>query len=122
MTRFPSRLKYLRVSHGLTQEKLSNDIEKLFNYPIGKATISQYENGNREPNISMLSNLAQYFNCSIDYLVGLSDLLNIVDSSEFMNKISLLKTIVDVIPKMDYINSHDLNKLLTDYLKAKGLE
>lgn len=122
MDKFKNRLRFLRVSHGLTQEKLSKDIEELFKYPIGKATISQYENGNREPSLTMLINFAQYFDCSVDYLVGLSEHLHIIESSEFASKMSLLKNIVDVIPKMDYVNSHDLNKLITDYLKTNGLK
>ena len=48
MNKLPYRLKYLRVSNGLTQDKLSKDIEEVFGYPISKSTISQYENGNRE--------------------------------------------------------------------------
>lgn len=122
MNKFSDRLKLLRATNGLTQEKLSNDINEIFGYPIAKATISQYENGNREPNITMLINLAQYFDCSIDYLVGLSDYRSIIDSSEFMTKMTLLKTIVDALPKMDYINSHDLGKLVSDYLTVNELK
>lgn len=116
--KFPDRLRYLRATKGITQEKLSSDIKKIFGYPIGKSTISQYENGYREPNITILINLAQYFNCSIDYLVGISDHMTIIDGSEFKNKMLLLKTIVDILPEMDYMHSHDLNKLLSDYLEA----
>lgn len=122
MNKFSKRLKLLRATNGLTQEKLSNDIYEIFGYPISKATISQYENGNREPNITMLINLSQYFNCSIDYLIGISDYRAIIDSSEFRNKMLLLKTIVDVLPKMDYINSNDLNKLVSDFLKVNELK
>lgn len=122
MNKFSERLRFLRATNDLTQEKLSNDIGKIFGYPISKATISQYENANREPNITLLINLAQYFNCSIDYLVGISDYRSIIDSSEFMNKMLLLKTIVDILPKMDYINSYDLNKLVSDFLKLNQLK
>lgn len=122
MNKFPERLKFLRTANRLTQEKLCTDIDDFFGYPISKATISQYENGNREPNITMLINLAQYFDCSIDYLIGVSDHRSIMDSSEFMIKMLLLKNIVDVLPNMDYINSHDLNKLVLDYLKSNGLK
>lgn len=96
-------------------------MEKIFNYPIAKATISQYENGNREPGLSLLINFAKYFNCSVDYLLGVSEHLQIIESNEFSNKISLLKMIVDAIPKMDYINAHDLNKLVNDYLESNEL-
>jgi transcriptional regulator with XRE-family HTH domain len=36
-------------------------------------TITNYENGSREPNIATLIALADYFDVSLDYLVGRSD-------------------------------------------------
>lgn len=122
MNKFPERLKYLRRLHGLTQKKLSNDIQKIFGYPIAKSTISQYENGNREPNIDTLVYFAQYFNCSIDYLIGISDHISIINSSEYTTKMQLLKKIVDALPKLDYVHTYNLNKLLSDYLKTNGLD
>ena len=37
-------------------------------------TISRYENGEREPSISDLIKIADYFGVSLDYLVGRSDI------------------------------------------------
>lgn len=122
MTQFANRLRTLRITNGLTQEKLALDLSSLFGYPISKATISQYENAHREPGIAMLINLAEYFNCSVDYLVGKSDHKTIINSSEFRSKMLLLKTIIDVIPEMDYVHAHDLENLVNEYLKVNNLK
>ena len=60
-------LKNLRLEHGLTQTELGKRIK------IGQATIACYENGQREPHILSLMAYADYFECSIDYLLGRSD-------------------------------------------------
>ena len=60
-------LKTLRTENGLTQKELSNKLK------IGQATIACYENGQREPHIASLIAYADYFECSIDYLVGRTD-------------------------------------------------
>ena len=58
------RLRDLREDNDLTQ----NQIALLLN--IKQNTYSQYENGKREVPISMLWKLADFYNVSIDYLVG----------------------------------------------------
>lgn len=64
---FSKILKTLRKNKGVTQIELA----KLFN--VSKSTISMYELGEREPNFEILEKLAQYFNVSIDFLLGKSD-------------------------------------------------
>lgn len=65
---FSQRLKELRKERGLTQEELS----KLSG--ISFPTISRYENGLRdEPKLSILKTLANYFDVTIDYLAGDTD-------------------------------------------------
>lgn len=63
-TNFSERLKELRTSKGLTMEQLGNAIEST------RGTISNLENGNKKPSLDMLIKLADYFDVSIDYLVG----------------------------------------------------
>ena len=58
------RLKELRKSRGISQLKLAMDLN------TNQNTISRYETGAREPGISDLIKLADYFDVSIDYLVG----------------------------------------------------
>lgn len=59
-----NRLKELRKQKGLTLVELGKEVN------LANNTLSQYERGIREPNISMLIKLADYFNVSVDYLVG----------------------------------------------------
>lgn len=64
---FSDRLKELRTSKGLTMEQLGKELDST------KGTISNYENGNKKPSLDMLIKIADYFNVSIDYLVGRSN-------------------------------------------------
>jgi len=64
---FGERLKELRTEKGIGQNKLANILS------LSNASISYWENGKQEPSASALMKLAQYFNVSIDYFLGLSD-------------------------------------------------
>ncbi|MBQ9949588.1 MAG: helix-turn-helix transcriptional regulator [Clostridia bacterium] len=58
------RLKELRKERGLTQLKLAIDLN------ANQNTISRYESGEREPGIEELIRIADYFDVSVDYLIG----------------------------------------------------
>ena len=62
---FKDVLKNLRSEAQLGQVELAKKIG------VSKGIISLWENGLREPNMSSLISLAQFFKVSIDYLVGL---------------------------------------------------
>lgn len=62
------RLKELREDLGLKQE----DIAKKLN--IGRSTYANYESGAAEPNISILKDLANIYNVSIDYICCATDI------------------------------------------------
>lgn len=58
------RLRTLREEHGYLQKFVADKLG------IKSNTLSGYENGTRSPDPSMLSNLADLYNVSIDYLLG----------------------------------------------------
>lgn len=58
------RLKELRTSIGLQQKEIASALN------ISKQSYSNYELGQREPSLNMLCTLADYFNVSVDYLLG----------------------------------------------------
>jgi len=62
-----SNLKKLRTNKGISQQKLAEIIG------VSQQSINKYENHNVEPDIFTLISLAEYFNTSIDYLVGRFD-------------------------------------------------
>lgn len=61
------KLKELRIERGIQQK----DLAALLG--IGANTLSQYENGKREPDNNTLVQLADYFGVSTDYLLGRTD-------------------------------------------------
>ncbi len=56
-------------------DKLQKEIADILG--ISQQYYSEYENGNRTIPINHLITLAKFYNTSIDYLVGLSDVKNI---------------------------------------------
>ena len=61
------RLRELRKQRGITQVKLSMDLN------ISQNSISRYEQGLREPDLATLGLIADYFHVSVDYLLGRTD-------------------------------------------------
>ena len=64
---FYERLKELRIEKGIGQIELAKAVN------VSKGIISLWENGLREPKLSNLITLANFFKVSIDYLVGLEN-------------------------------------------------
>jgi len=64
MSVFAERLKALREDRGIGQVELASKID------VSKGIISLWENGLREPTMQNLILLANFFECSIDFLVG----------------------------------------------------
>lgn len=63
-TIFGTKLKELRTEKGLTQKELA-DI-----FCVSKTTICQYETKKQEPDLTLLKQIAAYFNVTTDYLLG----------------------------------------------------
>ena len=66
------RLKELRESKGLTQK----EVAEIIGY--SEISYARYEKGEREPDISTLCKLAEYFNVTVDYLIGRDNLKNLI--------------------------------------------
>ena len=119
---FGKRFKQLRKEYGLTQQELADDFNKVYGYTFAKSSISQYENGKRVPENPAVINFAQYFNVSIDYLVGVSDIRNTIQNAEnpILNKVSL-QGIYDFFKDENIARKEkdELYKAITDsYLNA----
>lgn len=61
------RLAELRKHAGLSQRALANILK------CSQNMISQWENGTRDPSTDTLKSIADYFNVTIDYLLGRTD-------------------------------------------------
>ena len=92
------KLKDLRKSHNLTLKELASQIE------ISYQALSNYENSNRQPDYETLIRLADFFNVSVDYLLGHTDKRQLSGSSLTEKESRLLGAFKGLIPPMqDYI-------------------
>lgn len=64
---FSDRLLKLRKEKELSQLELAKDLN------VAKQTVSNWENANRCPDYEMLVKIADYFDVSLDYLLGRTD-------------------------------------------------
>ena len=67
MPDFPGRLKDLRIKKSLTQKAMAEFLQ------VTETGYQYYEHGKCETNFATLAKLANYFNVSVDYLLGLTD-------------------------------------------------
>ena len=67
MIDFATQLKTIRKSKGVTQKQLAQAVG------ASERGIQSYEIGERKPTFDQLLALADYFDVSLDYLVGRSD-------------------------------------------------
>lgn len=67
MAELKDRLKELRQEKRLIQDELAKKLN------ISRNTITRYENGTRQPNINTVKKIAELFDISTDYLLGISD-------------------------------------------------
>jgi len=63
-----NRIKFLREEIGMTQQELADKISG------AKSSIAMYENEDRKPSLEVLVKLSEIFDCSIDYILGKSDI------------------------------------------------
>lgn len=100
---FGDRLKKLRESKHLKQSDLAKELG------IGRTTLSNYELNNREPDFNTLGKIANYFNVSIDYLLGNS---TEKDSSEMHEVDELEQEFEELRDKMKNISPSKRKKIL----------
>lgn len=69
------KIKELRLEHDLTMDMLIADINGKFDLekPMNKSMLSRWESGQNDPSLENTKVLSIYFNVSVDYLIGLTD-------------------------------------------------
>lgn len=96
------KIKELRKTAGLTQENAAKKLN------ISRQVFANYENEINQPSPEMLCEIADLFNCSIDYLVGREDEDGAImiygnqlskDENQLIDK---LRTLPDIKKKIAY--------------------
>lgn len=76
------RLRELREDKGLTQSQLAEYLE------IGRASVSNYENGERIPDAELIIKFADFFNVTADYLLGRSGFKSYAQEYEYRRRLA----------------------------------
>ena len=79
-----SKLAELRNSLSLTQDEVATSLG------ISNKTLSKWENGMSEPNLTMLSKLAEYYSVSTDYILGINGVKDIKSTDLLKQELSEL--------------------------------
>ncbi len=67
MAELKDRIKQLRNEKGITQDDLASYLR------ISRSTVAGYETGKRKPDTDTLQKIVEYFDVSVDYILGLTD-------------------------------------------------
>lgn len=72
------KLRNLRLKRNLSQKELANALG------ISPSIVSSYENDERLPSLERLLALADFYNCSVDYLLGKSqkEPITLIDTTD----------------------------------------
>ena len=102
-------LKDLRLSKNLTQKELGDLVG------VSPSTIRMMEKNQRNGSLEVSSNLADFFNVSIDYLEGRTEYKN---STEIANDIINKLITLNVISNINEIDETIIN-VINEYINKK---
>lgn len=101
MATFSKRLRKLRKERGLTLDQLANKLGTT------KSTLSRYETGKREPKLDLVNELANFFDVSVDYILGRTDIKN---------------PDIDIPDGVRELLSKEENEFIIDLLNKEGMQ
>lgn len=100
-----NRIKTLRNEHGMTQDELAKAIG------LNRSTIAGYEKSYIQPSHEMMVKLSAYFNVSVDYLIGASNVRTTTNTAK-TDVYDKLQQICDSIASSNEI--HFKSKVLSE--------
>lgn len=95
-----NKFKQLRLENNLTQSQMGNMLH------LSRQGYANYENEIAEPSIEILIKMAKIFNCSIDYLLGISNFRGLESLKFFKQK----QEEIEIVKTYNELSEH--NKLL----------
>lgn len=98
-----ANLKKLRTAKGISQQQLADIIL------VSQQSINKYENHGVEPDIATLIRIADYFDVSLDYLTGRTD---VKETAEKMKLSELSDEEVHIVKKLRCLTPKQKNCIL----------
>lgn len=105
-----NRIKQLREENNWTQLELSKKMN------CAMSSIAMYESETRKPSMEVLLKLSEIFDCSIDYILGKSDIRN----PEELNKVQFANTGGIDTSGLDEEDLEELQRQIDYIKKMKG--
>ena len=87
----PEKLRLLRSENKYTQKQLAELLD------VSPSIVSGYETGERTPSLENLIALAQLYDCSTDYLLGLEPSITIDAQGLTIHQITVLQDLISVM-------------------------
>ncbi|TCU64164.1 DNA-binding XRE family transcriptional regulator [Tissierella praeacuta] len=108
---FSQRLKVLRNINNKTQEDLAKYLG------VSRPTIAGYETKGKQPSFETLFKIAEYFDVSIDYLLGKTDIKEPIDDVIKKKELDVFNQIHNLSPE----SQEEIKKLIELY-KMKDMQ
>ncbi|WP_373893822.1 helix-turn-helix domain-containing protein [Virgibacillus sp. CBA3643] len=103
MYKFSERLRDLRIDYGYKQDEIAKKLN------VTTSGYGYYEQGRNEPSLETIKNIAEAFQVSTDYLLGLIDTPNHPVHYSITEDLSLNKSEIATMKKMKQL--HLLNEI-----------
>lgn len=110
------KLKELREERGMKQDELAKKLS------VSPSAIGMYEINKREPNNELIKKIANFFNVSVDYLMGNSDYKNEIDFFEKNAEASRNLIEFGSSGELDLINFEKLQEIINTLIKIENPE
>jgi len=106
-------LKELRNKSRVSQKQLADVIG------VSQQSINKYENHNIEPDIASLISMADFFNTSVDYLIGHTDIDRIIEevTENFLNEEE--EVLISAFRKLSRDEKDSIMLIIKNYLSKK---
>lgn len=106
-------LKKLRNEMGISQRQLGEQIG------VSQQSINKYENHEIEPDIQTLIQMADFFQTSLDYLVGHTDVRHIIENRSSFDLNAEEALFIDNYRKLSNSERDSLLLVAENYIKLK---
>jgi len=124
MSTFSTNLYELRVSNGYTLDSLAKAINQSKGTNFTKSTFSKWEHGATEPSFQSIVPVADFFNVSVDWLIGVE--LKDQGKLSYVNTAAVADIMLDpdaqeLIAVINTLNAEEKKELLNYaiYLKKR---
>lgn len=114
-----NRIRQTRKEHKITMKDLGEIIG------VAESTISMYETGNREPDLRTLSQIADYFQVSVDYLLGRDEKSPSERKGKWINVYGSIAAGIPIEAIEDIVDQEEISEEMASHgeyiaLKVKG--